>query len=134
MWILGILVYYLFYRVAIVYYMGMYTKGSLQRPVASIYRWFHVTVYVLSTILFITSILFFYLSDPWLTIVPVLLIVLSLIIFHMKQGRRLKDIIKKATEIQVRMERQGSPQTEINKAIYLGATGELYPFESEFDF
>ena len=36
-------------------------------------------------------------------------------------------------QIQVRMEREGLPQAEINKAIYLGATGRLYPIESDSD-
>jgi hypothetical protein len=31
------------------------------------------------------------------------------------------------------MERESRPQTEINKAIYLDATGKLYPSESDFE-
>jgi hypothetical protein len=133
MWILGIVVYYLFHRLAFVYYLGIFAKGSMQRPVASMYRWFHVTVSVVSAFLLLTSGLFFYLSDPWLAIAPALLIGVSWIVIRVKYGDRMDGIIKRATEIQVRMEREDRPQTEINKAIYLGATGKLYPFDSDFD-
>jgi hypothetical protein len=97
------------------------------------YRWFHIAVFAISAVLLLTSGLFFYLSDPWLTVVPVFLFGLSLIVFRLRQGNRTTNIIKRATEIQVRMEREGSPQTEINKAIYLGATGNLYTQEPDFD-
>jgi len=131
MWILGIVVYYLFHRVAFVYYLGIFAKGSMQRPVASMYRWFHWTMYALSGILFITSCCLFYLSAPWLTITPFVLLGVSWIVLRIKHGRRMDSVIKKAAEIQVQMERKGLPQTEINKAIYLGATGKLYNFESD---
>lgn len=133
MWILGLVVYYLFHRIAFVYYLGIFAKGSMQRPVASMYRWFHVAVAVVSAVLLVTSALFFYLSDPWLAITPLFLLCLSWLVIRVKYGNRMDSIIKRAAEIQVRMERDGSPQTEINKAIYLGATGKLYPIDSDSD-
>jgi hypothetical protein len=133
MWIGGLISYYLFHRVTFVYYLGMLTKGSHQRPVASIYGWFRPTIYTLSATLFVVSALFFYLSSPWLLIVPVLLLVASLAMFRVRQGGRTQSILKNATEIQVRMERENRSQSEINKAVYLGATGKLYPLEADFD-
>jgi hypothetical protein len=133
MWILGIVVYYLFHRLAFGYYLGIFAKGPMQRPVASMYRWFHVTVPAVAIALFLASGLFFCLSDPWLTIAPVILLGVSWLVIRVKHGNRIDSIIKRAAEIQVRMERDGCPQTEINKAIYLGATGKLYPFDSDFD-
>lgn len=133
MWILGLAVYYLFHRVAFVYYLGIFAKGSLQRPVASMYRWFHIAVPTVATVLLLCSCVFFYLSAPWLAIAPLFLLGVSWLVIRVKYGNRMNDIIKKATEIQVRMEREGRPQTEINKAIYLGATGRLYTIESDSD-
>jgi hypothetical protein len=133
MWILGLFAYYLFHMVAIVYYTGMFTKGTLERPMASIYSWFHPTVLTVSAVLFILSVVFFYISSPWLMVAPIVLLCISLIRFRIKQGSRTTEIIRKATEIQVKMEREGRPQTEINKAIYLGATGKIYPIEWDAD-
>ena len=133
MWMLGFLSYYVFHLVAFRYYMGMFAKPTLQRPMASMYRWFHPAVYAVCVVLLVTSAFFFFLSSPWLSIAPMFLLGLSWIITRVKYGNRMNNIIKKATEIQVRMERGGLSQTEINKAIYLGATGELYPLESDSD-
>jgi hypothetical protein len=133
MWILGFAIYYLFHRIAFVYYLGIFAKGEMQRPVASMYRWFHIAVPTVAAVFFLGSCFFFYLSAPWLTIAPVFLLGVSWFVVRVKHGSRTDGIIKRATEVQVRMEREGHPQTEINKAIYLGATGKLYPFESDFD-
>lgn len=40
-------------------------------------------------------------------------------------------MLEKAVEIQITMEREGRPQSEINKAVYLGVTGEVYPLETD---
>jgi hypothetical protein len=133
MWILGLVVYYLFHRIAFVYYLGIFAKSSMQRPVASMYRWFHVAIPAVSIVLLLASGLFFYLSDPWLPIIPAILLGVSWLVIRIKYGDRMNNIIKKATEIQVRMERDGRPQTEINKAIYLGATGRLYTLVTDSD-
>lgn len=133
MWIIGVLAYFLFHRIAIVFYLGMFTRASAERPLAAGRQSFHLVVNSVSVALLIISGICFYLSSPWLAVLPIVFLGLSLATFRVNQGQRTNDIIKKATEIQVRMEREGRPQTEINKAVYLGATGRLYPIESDAD-
>jgi hypothetical protein len=133
MWALGLVVFYLFYRVAIVYYFGMYFKPRLERPMASIYGWFHPTIITISVVLFLVSAFFFFLTNAWLAIVPLPLAVISLMVFANRIESRRKRMLEKAVEIQVTMEREGRPQSEINKAVYLGVTGEVYPLETDLD-
>lgn len=133
MWALGLVVFYLFYRVAIVYYFGMYFKPSLERPMASIYGWFHPTIITVSVVLFLASAFFFFLTNPWLAIVPLPLTAIFLMAFANKTNKQREQMLEKAVEIQVTMERQGRPQTEINKAVYLGVTGEVYTLETDSD-
>ncbi|SPE17981.1 membrane hypothetical protein [Candidatus Sulfotelmatomonas gaucii] len=131
MWALGLLFFYLFYRVAIVYYLGMYFKPSLKRPMGSIYRWFHPTVITVSVVLFLASVFFFFLTNPWLVIVPFPLTAIFLYAFVDRVNRQRQQMLEKAVEIQVTMEREGRPQSEIDKAVYLGVTGEVYPLETD---
>lgn len=133
MWVLGLVLFYLFYRVAIVYYFGMFFKPSLERPMASIYRWFHPTIITISVVLFLASALFFFLTNPWLAIVPLPLTAIFLMAFANRTNNRREKMLEKAVEIQVTMEREGRPQTEINKAVYLGVTGEVYSLETDSD-
>lgn len=131
MWALGLLFFYLFYRVAIVYYLGMYFKPSMKRPMGSIYGWFHPTIISISVVLFLASAFFFFLTNPWLAIVPFPLTAIFLYVFVDRIMRQRKQMLEKAVEIQVTMEREGRPQSEINKAVYLGVTGEVYSLGSD---
>lgn len=133
MWMLGLVLFYLFYRVAIVFYLGMYFKPSLERPMGSIYGWFHPTIISISVVLFLASAFFFFLTNPWLAIVPFPLTAIFLYAFMERISRRRQQMLEKAVEIQVTMEREGRPQSEINKAVYLGVTGEVYPLETDLD-
>lgn len=130
MWVLGLVLFYLFYRVAIVYYLGMYFKPSLQRPMASIYSWFHPTILTISVVLFLASAFFFFLTSPWLAVIPLPLAAIFLYVFMERVNRRRLNMLEKAVEIQVTMEREGRHQNEINKAVYLGVTGEVYPLDT----
>jgi hypothetical protein len=134
MWVFGLIVFYIFYRIGIVYYIGMFTKASLQRPMASIYSWFHPTIISISVGLLLLSGFFFYLSNPWLAIIPLPLAIICLLIFGMKLNSRRDKIIDRAVDIQVQLERKDLPQGEINKAIYLATTGEMLSIDTDMDF
>lgn len=125
MWAIATLVFYLFYRFAVVWYMTFWMmRRPSARPIAWQYWWFHCGVWAISTALLVASAYLYFLTSPWLALVPVPLVVLSLMVFRIKRGQRLNKIISTAVDIQVQMERRGEPQAKINQAIYLEVTGD----------
>jgi hypothetical protein len=127
MWAIATLVFYLFYRFAVVWYMTFWMmRRPSARPVAWQHWWFHCGVWAISTALLVASAYLYFLSSPRLALVPIPLVVLSLIVFRIKRGQRLNSIISKAVDIQVQMERRGEPQAKINQAIYIEVTGDDY--------
>jgi len=133
MWVLGTLIFYLFYRVGIVWYLGMFTKGPTHRPLGFGDVRFHYGVRAVSAALLIASGFCYYLTYPWLAIVPIPLCAFSLMVLKDRQLRKFNGIISRAVETQVKLERLGRPQDEINRAIYLEATGNPYRSRTGFD-
>lgn len=132
MWIIGTLVFYLFYRFTVVWYLRLWTfSDPLQRPYLWRSGWYHICIFAISITLLTVSGYFFFRSNPWLSIAPIPLVLLSLIVFSTKRRNRLNSIISKAVEIQVRMEQQGEPQLKINQAISLATTGDDYTNEHD---
>jgi hypothetical protein len=135
MWIIGTFVSYLFYRFAFVWYFSLwFANNPLQRPLRWRSPWFHIGVFLISITLFLTSAYFFYLSYPWLAFSPIPLAILSYIAYSIKRGAREARIIHKAVEIQVRMEKQGTKQPEINRAIAISTIGDHDPACADFGF
>jgi hypothetical protein len=124
MWAIATLVFYLFYRFAIVWYLSfwMMSRPSARPPAWQYWR-FHCGVLVISGALLTGSAYLYFLSNPWLALAPIPLMALSLVVFLMKRRNRLNSVISKAVDIQIRMEQHGEPQAKINQAIYLEVTG-----------
>ncbi len=132
MWVIGALVFYLFYRFAIVWYLKFWTfSDPLQRPFLWRSGWYHLCVLAASITLLIASAYLFSKSNPWLSIAPLPLLVMSLLVFWIKRGNRISSIISKAVEIQVQMEQQCEPQSKINQAISAATTGDDYTNEHD---
>jgi hypothetical protein len=132
-WLIGTAIYFLFYRFAIVWYLGLHAKGTLHRPLKFNTRGFHYGVFAISAVLLAASGFFFYLTNPWLALILIPLVWFSLAIRNGREQRRLNGIISRAIEIQVRMEREGASQDAINRAVFLGATGEQWRLKDEID-
>ncbi len=125
MWIVGTLVFYLFYRLAIAWYLNLWTMARRSgRPLAWEHGWFHCFILGVSALLLAASGFIYYRSYPWLALAPIPLTAIALVAFWIRRRKRLNGIISRAVTIQVRMEGQGEPQPKINQAIYLDATGE----------
>lgn len=133
MWLIGMAIYFLFYRFAIVWYLGLHASASINRPLNFETKGFHYGIFAISAVLLAASGFFFYLTNPWLALVIIPLVWLSLGIRNGREQSRLNGIISRAVEIQVRMEREGSPQDAINRAVYLGATGQVWRLKDPLD-
>jgi hypothetical protein len=132
MWVIGIIVFALFYRFAIGWYWKLWTLGNpLQRPFLWRSGWYHFGVLAISGSLLIVSAYFFSLTSSWLAILPVPLVVMSLIWDGIMRGNRRYSIISKAVEIQIRLEEKGEPQSEINRAISLATTGDDFTLDED---
>jgi hypothetical protein len=125
-WLIGTAIYFLFYRFMIVWYLGFHATGELNRPLKFNSRGFHYGVLAISAVLLAASGFFFYLTNPWLALVVIPLVWFSFAIRNGREQRRLNGIVSRAVEIQVRMEREGASQDAINRAVYLGATGQVW--------
>lgn len=124
MWALGILAYLLLYRLLFMWYLTLWGKENpLSRPPAWRSGWFHIAILSATAVLLIASGYSFYLSDPWLTIVPIMLFALSFPFYFGRRRAQLRRIVASAVEIQLRMERLGEPQTRINRSIVISTTG-----------
>ena len=134
MWTLGVVAFYFFYLIAIKWYAGLSFKNILQRPLNYGSSRLLYIVLGISGFLLIASAYCFYLSEPWLAIIPIPLTLLAMLHFKYKQGVRMNQIIKKAAEIQIAMASEGVKQSEINKAVFLATTGEPFTIETESDF
>jgi len=134
MWMLGLVAFYLFYLFAIKWYCGLRFRHSLQRPLNYGSGGHLYFVLGVSAVPFIGSTCFFYMSEPWLAIMPIPLTVLAVLYFKMKQGARMNQIIRKAAEIQTAMANKGLNQTEINKAVFLATTSTPLTIDIDSDF
>jgi|ERR1019366_5181867 hypothetical protein len=135
MWIVGALISYLFYRFSFVWYFNFYFfSNPLQRPLSWRSPWFHVCVLTISLVLLLTSDFFFYLSSPWLIVLPIPVVIGSYVAFGLRRGAREGKIIHKAVQIQVRMEKQGAKQSEINRAMAVEALGDHHPALVDWEF
>jgi hypothetical protein len=132
-WLIGTAIYFLFHRFAIVWYLGLHTKSERHRPLKFSSRGFHYGVVAISAVLVTASGFFFYLTYPWLALILIPLVWFSLAIRNGREQRRLNRVISRAVEIQVRMEREGASQDAINRAVFLGATGEEWRLKDAID-
>ncbi len=135
MWLIGALLFYVFYRLAFGWYFGLYfLNNPLQRPYAWRHVWWHLSIFFTSIILLAASSFFFYLSKPWLVVILIPLLIISFVAFSVKRGLRSEQIITTAVRIQVRMEKQGIKQPEINRAIALATINDHDPVRVDSDF
>lgn len=133
MWLIGSVIYFLFYRFAIIWYLGLHAKGTIHRPLKFSSRSFHYGVFTISAVLLAASGFFFYLTNPWLALILIPLVWFSLAIRNGREQRRLDGVISRAIEIQVRMERDDATQDAINRAVYLGTTGQVWGLKDPVD-
>lgn len=135
MWVVGVFVSYLFYRFAFVWYFNFFFfSNPLQKPLRWRSPWFHIFVLSISIALLLTSAYSFYLSSPWLIVSPIPIVIVSYIAYGLRRGDREGKIIQKAVHIQVRMERQGAKQSEINSAIAKATVGDNDPVFMDWAF
>ena len=126
MWVLGLVAYYVFHLVVVKWYLGLYTKNSLKRPLAWTTRRFHRLVFLVALILLLTSGTFFYLSDPWLVLAILPLLALSFLWLRIREGGRMNRILSRAAAVQAKMEAKGASEQEVINAICLATTGRVW--------
>jgi hypothetical protein len=133
MWVFGLVAYYVFHLIAVKWYLGLYTKNSLERPMASNYPWFHTAIFLISLILLITSGTFFYLSSPWLVLAVLPLFAVSFLWLRIREGSRMNLILSTAASVQAKMEANGASEQEVIKAICLATTGKAWDLDWDGD-
>ena len=136
MWIIGLLGFYLIYRIEFRCYMvSMIKLGNrpssapmiLLKPIA------HYIVHALAICIFCFSTYSFYNVNPWMTLLSPALLFIAMMVHQARQSRRTDQIIALAVGIQTSMERGGAGRVQINDAISLAALGSGYDLGADCD-
>jgi hypothetical protein len=124
MWVLGLIVFYLFYKLCIDWYAVNCTKDAFERPMVFMRHWFHPAMWAIGLLLLSSSAYVFFLSTPRLVVAP---LVLALFMFWRKaQERRtdLNDAIRTAVLLNEQLEREGIPVPRRNAELVRRMTGD----------
>jgi hypothetical protein len=127
MWIIGLLGFYIIYRLIFRWYMKILLKMGYNPGLAPgffRYRLIHYSIYVIAICIFCISTYCFYTVNPWMVLLSPLLLFVSMLVDGAKTGSRRDKIIASAVRMQVSMEAQGLSQTQINDAICLATLGD----------
>lgn len=85
MWVAGLAVFYLFYKLFISWYLKACNRDFLHRPMIFSKGWFHPAMWVVSLSLLGFSTYLFFASSPWLSPAPIML---SLFLIRSNAHRR----------------------------------------------
>jgi hypothetical protein len=124
MWVLGLLLLYGFYCLIIVWYLPLYiSHDPFEKPIGFMYMSYHHKIRALGFVLFAAACTFFFLSNPWLLLVPFAFTGYSIARLRRSRQIELQSLLVKAIDLQVQMERKGTSQSDISKAIISATTG-----------
>ncbi len=122
MWIVGLLGFYIIYKLIFRWYMVSTIKmghDPLSVPSFLRNRLFHYAIYATAFFVFCFSTYCFYRVNPWMVLLSPLLLFISMFVDGAKQSSKRDKIIATAVQIQLSMEAQGMSQVKISDAICL---------------
>jgi hypothetical protein len=117
MWIAGLLVYYLFYRFHIAWYLSLWTKSPLERPYYWGRTWYHVAALAIAILLFALSVFLFSRTNGWLLFVPLVLFPISTFLLKQKRGKKLDEAVRTAVALDHLLLAQRESRSDINRYI-----------------
>ena len=136
MWIVGLLGFYIIYRLFFRWYMLSTIKmghDPLSVPSFLRNRLFHYAIYATAFFVFCFSTYCFYRVNPWMVLLSPLLLFISILVDGAKQSSKKNKIIATAVQIQLSMEAQGMSQVKISDAICLATLGDGYDLGKDWE-
>jgi hypothetical protein len=136
MWILGLLGFYVIYRLIFRWYLVSLLKmgydpllapKSLHRPL------FNFGIYGLAFCIFCFSTYTFYKVDPWMVLLSPALLFVAMFAHGAKQSKRRDEVIALAVRTQIPLEKLGASRAQINDAISVATLGEGFDLGSDWE-
>jgi hypothetical protein len=136
MWILGLLGFYVIYRLVFRWHLVSLLKmgynpllvpKSLHRPL------FNFGIYGLASCIFCFSTYAFYKVNPWMVLLSPSLLFTAMFAHAAKQSKRRDEVIALAVRTQIPLEKGGASRTQINDAISIATLGEGSDLGSDWE-
>lgn len=128
MWIIiGLLGFYLIYRLEFRFYLVSMIKMGYSRAIVPMFllsQRSHWVIHGAAILILCLSTYCFYKASPWAVLLSPALLFLAMIVHAQKQSARTDKVISIAVRLQTSLEREGKKQADINEAICIATLGE----------
>jgi hypothetical protein len=136
MWIVGLLGFYIIYRLIFRWYMVSIIKmgyNPLLVPAFLRYPAFNYAIYATAFCIFCLSTYCFYRVSPWMVLLSPLLLFISMLVDGAKKFSKRDTVIATAVQMQLSMESQGTSQVKISDAICVATLGDGYDLGQDWE-
>lgn len=117
MWILGLILLCGLYRLLMVWYLPLWGRDRGRQPYYWSTLWYHVVIIAAVVLLLASSMFFCSRTNPWLTFLPPVVILISLYYRARKNARRLRETIRDAVWLERQLIDAGESRSAINRRL-----------------
>ena len=124
MLILAVFLYFAFHAFTFKWFANNLVREVLDRPMIFLRRWFTPAALSVSGGLFLSSVVCFWASSPWLALVPFFMLLISVHMVRLDRGTKLRKAVEIAARCHAEMSKGDRNQSEINGTILRRLFGE----------